>query len=181
MDPNAGPLHIQLSQKSLGLYSSSSKEVGVCFSPAFYDIGKKHRLTLKAFLSAPRKRQRGLTCSDYLYSQCAIRVVVYGMTSKKRDVAYSLSEKDLFLQHPTAAEYDAQVPYCNPHYLPGLGGYMPAIEGLDLSDEDGAGSAVCNLNEMNKARILQMFDAASGSSADVKVSLSTRIKSEMKE
>lgn len=180
-DPGFSPMNLPLelrpSGETLRLFGSSSEQIGAIICPTLCELVEKFQVTLKTFISMPQTLAKNLNSSWRVkYNQLATRVVVYGMNSKKRDIAYFLSDGDLFLQHPSFKEYDATVPYFNPQYLPGPDGSMPAIE----YTKESAATSGQNLTETEKARLLQLFETSSTSLGDLKVSPSPRLRSTLK-
>lgn len=112
------------------------------------------------------------------YVEATLRVVVYGFMSKKQTVAKTLSDNDLYLQHPSLSECDRRVPYFNPQYLLLPGGSMPALEDLKISGPGGvARGGADTLTEVEKSRLLQIFESAQGPDATSGVCVSPRLRS----
>ncbi|KIM95726.1 hypothetical protein OIDMADRAFT_171182 [Oidiodendron maius Zn] len=115
-----------------------------------------------------------------------LRVIVHGLLSEKDIVADILDEGNLFLQRPDEFEYDRRVRYFNPMYLLRPGEDMPRIGGS--STIVGRGNTVASideahLDEVDRSRVLKIFDQASGAGAKglSEVKQSTRIISTLKD
>jgi len=144
---------------------------------------RDHSVTLHAVLGAEDEKSSsswGVTCDVRVRP---LRVVVYGFMSEKDTVADILAESDLFLQYPEHSEYDSRVKYVNPMYLLPPGKEMPSTGRLMAAgllpgklDEEPLG-------EVDRSRVLRIFDEASGPAAKAAVAFkqSTRIKSKLKE
>ncbi len=117
------------------------------------------------------------------YIQASLRIVLYGFMSEKQLVAKTLSDGDLYLQHPSPDECDRRVPYFNPQYLLRPGRSMPELESLNtpspgrLSGNGRQGF----LTEVEKSRLLQVFESAHDPNAKFNIRPSLRLQSALKE
>jgi hypothetical protein len=126
-------------------------------------------------------KRRGAPASKWRLADVRARVVVYGKMEDKDDIADLLSDAGLFFQHPTADEYDPEVPYFNPHFLIRPGAEMPKIEGLSISDSQSAPSRGGLLNEVSQGKIWKIFDGAGGAGTSASVTASQRLNSTLRE
>lgn len=106
--------------------------------------------------------------------------MVYGKMDDKDVIADLLSDEGLFFQHSTAEEYDPEIPYFNSHFLLHPGAEMPKIEELSVSDTSSAARKRV-LDEVNHSRIWSVFDLANGPGASASVTVSKRLKSDLRE
>ena len=132
------------------------------------------------------RRSDSMSISDGRIRFRTLRVIVHGLLSEKDIVADILDEGNLFLQRPDEFEYDRRVRYFNPMYLLRPGEDMPRIGGS--STVVGRGNTVASideahLDEVDRSRVLKIFDQASGAVAKAlsEVKQSTRIISTLKE
>ena len=98
-------------------------------------------------------------------------------------VGNTLGDSGLYLQHPSAVEYDRLVPYHNPHYLLRPGSQMPELDALSLGDS-GEATKQTLLQESAKGRFMRLFDETGDSgvhSGKVEVEPSPRLRSTLKE
>jgi hypothetical protein len=114
-----------------------------------------------------------------------LRVIVYGLFSKRTEVTAILDESGLFFQQPDASEFDRRVRYFNPMYLVLPGKRMPR-----LASSSGIGGLEnrCeptdeHLEEIKKSHILNIFENANSPSSceTLKIKQSSRIISTLKE
>lgn len=89
------------------------------------------------------------------------RILVYGLRVEGHDVAQALSDAGLYLQHPFSEEVDDDITYWNPHFLLRPGQAMPRLENLDLNEVTSK-TPNRNLDEVEKCRLLHIFDSADG-------------------
>lgn len=130
---------------------------------------------LTANLVVPDIRQRK-------YIQATLRIVIYGLMSKKHVVAKTLPDGDLYLQHPSLSECDTRVPYFNPQYFLRPGSPMPKLENLVISNRGrSARGANDSLAEIERSRLLQVFESAYDPDATFGVRPSSRLQSDLKE
>lgn len=165
-------MRIEPSQRDMLRIFDSDSQIGAVCSPALCQFVASFKVCLRAFVVTPKSRSQKSANSISCHRD-VVKLAVYGLDRQKRDVAYFLSSRNLFLQHPTALEYDFSVPYFNPQYLPGPSGSMPEIE--------GAPDVVEDLTESERAQVLRVFDTAADTSYDTAVVQSPRIKSTLKE
>jgi hypothetical protein len=93
-----------------------------------------------------------------LWRSFTARIVLTGLQPDRFRVSKLLSDSHLVLQHPYAEEC-GELEYCNPHYLLRPGASMPKLQnaaGFAPASVKPPGS----LTELNKSRILQIFDSA---------------------
>ena len=111
--------------------------------------------------------------------ECSVRIVIYGLEKEKLNVGRLLSEANIFLQHPSAAECRNGIKYCNPHYLLRPGSTMPQLGNLSLSDDPESSLKHDELDEVDMARLLRIFDCADidGSRVSTAAKPSPRLRS----
>lgn len=132
------------------------------------------RLTANIALTETRR------ASQYLGS--TLRLVLYGLMTDKNFVAKFLSDNDIYLQHPSISECDADIPYFNPQYFLGPGGSMPALECLTVSKRGRPGDKKQDsLTEVEKGRLLQIFESAHDPDVRFSTRPSSRLQSVLKE
>lgn len=169
-------------------YEGSGKRAGLLVSEALSRLVKECSITLVATIGTFNGQRRSDPLSFSLTSVRArpLRVVVYGMLSEKDKVANVLDESDVFFQRPEGSEYDRRVRYLNPMYLLPPGEDMPIIGGPSMAAGRGQTAAPLDevqLGEVERSRVLRIFDEASGADSDVpfEVKQSSRIVSTLKE
>jgi hypothetical protein len=164
----------------------SNKYAGILKLPALCSLVKNHTIHLNAALHAPETRSRQESKSakgkkPKSAQKCSIRIVIYGLNKEKSAVSKLLSEAELFLQHPSAAEYNRLFTYSNPHYLLRPGSQMPDLGELSL-DSPLRGTAQADvLEEVNKSRFMRIFDSADGKGIPLNVGTSPRLSSALME
>ncbi|KAH7359599.1 SNF2 family N-terminal domain-containing protein [Pyrenochaeta sp. MPI-SDFR-AT-0127] len=115
---------------------------------------------------------------------CVLRIIVRGSMDQRYSIGNLLSEAGLYLQHPSATEIESDAEYSNPHYLVRPGSQMPTLDRLSINEEENTASAPSSaserMNEMEKSRIMQIFDLASDNEIVHEVAQSNRLKSTLK-
>lgn len=173
-------------------FQDSDKYAGLLSLPALSRLLEEFTVKLTATLIAPQSRPSSQSSnkdnhkvSKFTSHECTVRIIVYGVLREKDAVANSLSEAGLYLQHPSPAECDRQVPYFNPQYLLRPGAQMPRLEELPLSanvKNSAMSSDSSLLDEANKSRLMQIFNnSANGVGASFQVEPSPRLRSTLKE
>lgn len=156
------------SGKYIGLASLTS-------SPTICKLMESTEVVLTATLVVPNARQRQ-------YIQATLRIVIYGLMSEKHVVAKTLSDGDLYLQHPSLSECDTRVPYFNPQYFLRPGSHMPKLENLVISGRGKSGrGASDSLAEIERSRLLQVFESAYDPDSTFGIQPSSRLQSDLKE
>lgn len=123
------------------------------------------------------KIQDGLRVS----SECHIRITIYCKMNDVVKIGNILSDDGLFLQHPSARECGTQFKYHNPHYFVPPGSTMPRLEDLSLFSDDKTEEKPESLDEVSKARIVSIFDAAYEPSSELPaIEPSTRLTTALK-
>lgn len=112
---------------------------------------------------------------------CSVRIVVYGLGTEISAVGDMLSNADLYLQQPSASECERDIEYSNPHYLVRPGSKMPNLSDLSISSDTGSKITPEKLDEVNKSRLLQLFDVANDTSIRAHFAPSPRLSSSLKE
>lgn len=176
------PVKIETSGVALNVLTSDSvNHLGTAISKeamAICALAKKHSLVLSATLVIPDARRRTQ------YIQATLRLVVYGHISEKQVVAKDLSDNGLYLQHPSLSECDSRVPYFNPQYLLRPGASMPELESLPISSQSRERSYHMlgdSLDEVEKSRLLQIFESAHDPDVAFGIHQSSRLQSTLKE
>lgn len=178
------PVVIRHSELALNIFDAlPSKQIGSLVLPGLLEAVTKFALTLEAFIMvAPKRKKAKPDIWPISYIRSPIRIIVYGLFSEMNAVAHLLSEGKLYLQHPSAGEYDLSVPYQNPHYLLRPGASMPSLEKLSISaSSDITRSTTCDLTVFEKARYLQVFESVVDTDKAYGIVPSTRLKSVLKE
>jgi SWI/SNF-related matrix-associated actin-dependent regulator of chromatin subfamily A3 len=168
----------------------SDEKLGIVVSAALSELAQEPSVTLSACLGHLKKRPPGglvpnSVSSVFHVGSRTLRVVVYGLLSKKSKITAALDESGLFLQRPDRSEVDRRVRYFNPMYLVPPGKKMPwlANSWSIESEEYQTESADERFEEIQKSRILDIFEKASGPSSSKPLDLkqSSRIISTLKE
>ncbi|KAJ0108129.1 uncharacterized protein J7T55_007248 [Diaporthe amygdali] len=109
----------------------------------------------------------------------SLRIVIHGLRCDKEAISNTLSNANLFLQHPYASEVLPDVEYNNPHYLLRPGAEMPKVEDLHLEFEDDV-SVQTGLEEESEndhlLRLLETAEADGGELTVVDTSPSPRLR-----
>jgi hypothetical protein len=165
-----GTVHLQDSNKYAGLLDHvTGRTLG--------QLTHKYVVDFTAFISvhvtsAPKFHKE----ADPVQSK--LQIVIYGFEEDGKTIGCLLSANGLYLQHPR--RYDLSKKYFNPHYLarPGRENHLlayTATEGyLDSS------SNIPILGEVDKGRILRVFDCAQGPETFSELQLSSSLKTELK-
>ncbi|KAK1765266.1 SNF2 family N-terminal domain-containing protein [Phialemonium atrogriseum] len=174
------PVKVELSNQGLKILRlGSGNHIGWASSTSsrvISQLAKKTKVVLTATLVVPDNRRQ----SQYI--QATLRIIVYGFMSEKRAVAKILSDGDLYLQHPSLSECNGRVPYFNPQYLLRPGGSMPKLENLVISSQGRSGRGPSDfLAEIEKSRLLQVFESAHDPDATFRIRPSLRLQSSLKE
>lgn len=172
-------------------FEDSGDFAGIIDSRALKKLLDSHAVRLTAMLLRSKQSQNGkqtkmlkriaASASKWRSADVTARIVVYGRMEDKDDIANLLSDAGLFFQHPTADEYDPEVPYFNPHFLLRPGAEMPKIEGLSISGAQSASGRDGLLDEVSQGKIWRIFDDASGAGALASVTASPRLNSTLRE
>jgi hypothetical protein len=115
--------------------------------------------SLSLAISAKPSRKQTTEISE----DSKVRIVISGAREDRSRVGKLCSDSQLFLQHPFIEEC-GEIEYSNPHYLLRPGAAMPKLE----SSLSFGLSGVCvpnSLNEVNKSRIMRIFDSACADSS----------------
>ena len=172
-------------------FEDSGHFAGIIDSRALKKLLDRYAVRLTAMLLCSKQshngketkvpKRKGATASKWRLADVTARVVVYGKMEDKDDIANFLSDAGLFFQHPTADEYDPEVPYFNPHFLLRPGAEMPKLEGLSISDSQSASGRGGLLDEVSQGKIWRIFDSASGARTLASVTASQRLNSTLRE
>jgi len=164
-------LKLMAPESEICLGTASSRE-----SLAICRIATRNRLTLRGTLVVPAARRQRQ------YLRATLRLVLYGHISDEEAVGKALSDNDLYLQHPSLTECDGRVPYFNPQYLLRPGASMPELENLMISgQEKSRRQAGDPLDEVERSRLLQIFESAHDPNATFGIHQSSRLQSTLKE
>jgi hypothetical protein len=180
------PVTIRPCRDILKLYfQDSNKYAGLIAIPTLCKLLDKFIVEFSATLirSPPKpspatvkNSKKRLTSYDH-----SVRIVVYGLRGEESAVSELLSNAGLYLQHPSATECDTDIEYCNPHYLVRPGGQLPALEELRIFSDTRSIKAFEMLNEIEKNRLLRVFDSTDDFVAPAYVIASPRLRSTLKE
>jgi hypothetical protein len=165
-----GTVHIQDSNKYAGLLDHvTGRTLG--------QLTHKHVVDFAAFISVhvtstPKSRKE----ADPVQSK--LHIVIYGLEEDGETIGCLLSTNGLYLQHPR--RYDLSKKYSNPHYLarPGRENHLLAYTALEGYLNFPPDAPV--LDEVDKGRILQVFDCAQGPETFSELQLSSSLKTELK-
>jgi len=177
----AGPVRISFLDNFLTLQSEGTgKHMGGLVSETLSRLVRECCVTLASTIG---KAKTSRTVSSVILHP--LYIVVYGLMSEKDTVKSILGEVSLFLQRPD--EYDRRVRFFNPMYLLPPGEDMPSNAGphrVANRTQDSVSSDEQELDEVEKAHILRVFDEAAGGcapAASLQIHQSSRIISVLKE
>lgn len=165
-------------------FQDSNKYAGLITLPLLRKLLDEDNITLSATLTGlpetPRKKTPRKETSGMQPNEATVRIVVHGLKRDGFALGNSLSDADLYLQHPTAAECGRDLEYCNPHYLVRPGSQIPQLDQLAISSStpDAISSGI--LSEVNKNQLMQVFDLACEDSISSLVVPSDRLSSTLK-
>lgn len=169
-----------MSNKGLKISAADSEEcIGSAISgscAAIHQLREQSSIVLTATALLPESHRQ------FQYVPAWLRIVLYGFMSEKQLVAKTLSDGDLYLQHPSLDECDRRVPYFNPHYFLRPGRTMPELASLRIPSPgrlSGTGSQDV-LSEHDKRQLLQMFESAHDPKASFGIRPSPRLQSALK-
>jgi len=116
------------------------------------------------------------------YGRATLRLIVFGFMLEKQVVAKVLSDGDLYLQHPSLSECGSRVPYFNPQYLVRPGGSMPKLESLTITRRTRSAAGTRDaLTEIERNRMLQIFESAHDPDATFGICPSSRLQTVLKD
>ena len=177
----ATPVNVKASGDILKLYfQDSNKYAGIVTLPVLCKLLQDFTVQLKATLMSSESRgsrkQKAKPVKEH-----SLHIIVYGIENEKSAVGSLLSDAGLFFQHPSTTECAGQIRYCNPHYLLRPGSDMPKLEDLSLTTDVRSSRQLEQLDEVNMARLLRIFDCADvdGSQIFVSVDPSPRLRSRL--
>jgi hypothetical protein len=182
----AVPVKIKPSGDILKLYfQDSNKYAGLIALPALCTLLEKFLVKFSATLiTSPSKPSRTTVKSNkdcFTSHQCSVRIIVHGLKNEKSAVSELLSDAGLCFQHPSTTECETDVEYCNPHYLVRPGCQLPALEDLSISSDTRTKTASETLGEVEKGRLLRVFDSTGDFGITPQVTASQRLRSTLKE
>jgi hypothetical protein len=167
-------------------FQDSKKYAGILALPALCMLQEECTIEYTANMVALGSRKdhktvKGKATTPNAVHDCSVRIVVYGVKSQESSVSQLLSDADLCLQHPLAAELYRHVDYWNPHYLLRPGSQMPKLESLSISPDGNNVTTTDSIDETHKSRFMQIFNSANGPSSLLNPISSPRLKSILKE
>jgi hypothetical protein len=182
----AVPVKLKPSGDILKLYfQDSNKYAGLVALPALCTLLEKFLVKFSATLvTSPSKPSRTAVKNNkncFMSHQCSVRIIVYGLKNEKSAVGELLSNAGLCFQHPSRTECETDVEYCNPHYLVRPGSQMPALEELSISSDTRIKTASETLGEVEKGKLLRVFDSAGDFGIPSQITASLRLRSILKE
>lgn len=180
------PVKIRPCRDILKLYfQDSNKYAGLLALPALCSLLDnflvKFGATLIASPPKPSPTRVRDTKSRFTSHESSVRIIIYGLKSEKFAVGELLSNASLYLQHPSATECGTDAEYCNPHYLVRPGCQLPALEELVISSDTRTKEASGTLDEVEKSRLLRLFDSTDDFGVASKLIASPRLRSTLKE
>lgn len=183
---NMAPVKIRPCRDILKLYfQDSNKYAGLLALPALCSLLDnflvKFGATLIASPPKPSPTRVRDTKTRFTSHECSVRIIIYGLKSEKFAVGELLSNASLYLQHPSATECGTDAEYCNPHYLVRPGCQLPALEELVISSDTRTKEASGTLDEVEKSRLLRLFDSTDDFGVASKLIASPRLRSTLKE
>jgi hypothetical protein len=167
-------------------FQDSKKYAGILTLPALCKLQEECTIEYAANMVAFESRRdqksvKGKATTPNAAHDCSVRIVVYGVKSQESSVSQLLSDADLYLQHPSAAELYRHVDYWNPHYLLRPGSQMPKLKSLSIPLDGNNLTATNSIDETRKSRFMQIFNSANGPSSHLNPISSPRLKSTLKE
>jgi hypothetical protein len=168
-------------------FQDTGKYAGLVTLPALGKLQRDFNVKLTAHLVATknkpdskskrgeRKRDPGPSCEYY------VRIVIHGLKSEKTAVGDLLANDEVFFQHPSIEECGRNMEYWNPHYLLRPGSQMPLLEDLSISSDESSAQGAGTLEEVDRSRLLRIFDTASDIVIPSKITPSPRLRSILKE
>ena len=183
---NIAPVKIRPCRDILKLYfQDSNKYAGLLALPALCSLLDnflvKFSATLMAPPSKPSPNKVKNTKPRFASHECSVRIVIHGLESEKDAVGELLSHASLYLQQPSATERGTDAEYCNPHYLVRPACQLPALEDLAISSDTRTKEASETLDEVEKSRLLRLFDSTDDFGIAAQVIASPRLRSTLKE
>ncbi|KAK4194508.1 SNF2 family N-terminal domain-containing protein [Triangularia verruculosa] len=186
-----GPVQINFLQNVLNLrYGNTGTFAGMLVSEPLARLTKTYKVTLAASIGTENVRRSSRMGTSRLgfdgVRMRPLRIIVYGFLSEMDDVANLLAKGGLFLQYPEESEYDRRVKYLNPMYLLPPGKEMPRIPSPSTAGSSRNKDTSVDqeeLGEVERSRMLRIFDDASGPTESSMLGLtqSTRIISTLKD
>ena len=159
--PKTAPVIVKSGGNFLKLYFEDSKNyAGIVRQRSLCNLLQKHRVHLAGTLgSTPEKSEsHAKKTAAKRPENCDVRIVVCGLEEEKDNVDQALSEGQLFLQQPSAAECPVHLKYYNPQYLLPPGSEMPALESLDLETDSQDSQTSEKMDQVGMARLLRIFE-----------------------
>lgn len=183
---NTAPVKIKPCGDILKLYiQDSNKYAGLVLLPALCTLLDKFLVKLSATLitspSKPSPTTPRTNKNRFVSHGCSVRIVVYGLKSEKAAVGELLSNAALYFQHPSATECETDIEYCNPHYLVRPGCQFPVLEDLSISSNTRVNTAPGVLDEVEKGKLLQLFDSTGDFGVALQITASQRLRSTLNE
>jgi hypothetical protein len=180
------PVTIRPCRDILKLYfQDSNKYAGVLALPALCRLLDRFLVkfcaTLIASPSKPSPTTVSKTKNRFARHECSVRIIVYGLKSEKSAVSELLSNAALYLQHPSATECEADAEYCNPHYLVRPGCQLPVLDDMSITTDTRTIKASETLDEVEKSRLLRVFDSTDDFGVASQIIASPRLRSTLKE
>ena len=183
---NIAPVKIQPCRDILKLYfQDSNRYAGLVALPPLCSLLDKFLVKFSATLIAPPSKPSPTKVKDtkprFVSHECSVRIVIHGLKSEKYAVGELLSNSSLYFQQPSATECGTDAKYCNPHYLVRPGSQLPVLEDLVISSDTRTKDASETLDEVEKSRLLRLFDSTDDFGVAVQVIASPRLRSTLKE
>jgi hypothetical protein len=186
------PVDIEAKGNILTIYKRGTRDyVGMLVQPSLAILLHNSSVVIDASLvlpppPAPQSKRSKRTPQANASSSTAepeIRLTVYGLLEDADGVGKTLSEADLYLQHPSPTDCSRQLRYHNPQFLIRPGREMPTLEDLSIRSSSSQDPAEHQLDEVTQARVLRIFDDAhDGASGDRSVvEPSPRLRTALKE
>ena len=183
---NIAPVKTRPCRDILKLYfQDSNKYAGLIALPALCSLldnfPVKFSASLIASPSKPSSTRVKSTKTSFASRECSVRIIIHGPKSEKCAVGEFLSSASLYLQQPSATERETDAEYCNPHYLVRPGGQLPALEELAISSDTRSKEASETLDEVEKSKLLRLFDSTDDFGVASQLIASPRLQSTLKE
>lgn len=180
------PVNIRPCRDILKLYfQDSNKYAGLIALPALCRLLNNFVVKLNATLITSQSKPGPTTVKNskklFASHECSVRITVYGLKSERSAISELLSQVSLYFQHPSATECELEVEYCNPHYLVRPGDQLPALDDSLIDSDNSTIKASGTLDEVEKSRLLQVFDSTDDFEIASQFTASPRLQSTLKE
>ena len=165
-------------------FEDSKKYAGLLTLPVLCKLKNEFTIDCTATITASDSHNgqsiaAGRVKKRSMVKECDVRIVLYGLRSEAGPVSRLLSNAGLYLQQPSALDLRRDIVYWNPHILIRPGSQMPTLQASSTSLGNGCLATSDSLNETQKNRFMQIFNAANGFNEHSSVEPSPRLMTEL--